>query len=57
MREEKKRLHMSELLFAGGIAVMAASAVGILSALVIFRLTGRRIRRKLEQEYGKAQKT
>lgn len=50
-------LHMSELLFAGGIAVMAASAVGILSALVIFRLTGRRIRRKLEQEYGKARKT
>lgn len=48
-------LSVSELLFGGGIAVMAA--VGALSVLnvVIFTLTGRKINKQLEQEYGKCQ--
>lgn len=41
-----------EWLFLGGIAVMGiAIAAGILS-LVIFRITGRRLKKKLEKEYG-----
>lgn len=43
----------SELLFYGGITVMAADvAAGILCA-VIFHITGRKLKQKLEQEYGK----
>lgn len=43
----------SESLFYGGIAVMAAAvAAGILCA-VIFHMTGRKLKQKLEQEYGK----
>ena len=43
----------TEILFYGGLTCMAAAAVlGILSA-VIFTVTGRRLKRKLEEEYGK----
>ncbi len=49
-------LSESEMFFYGGIALMAAA--GILAALciVIFTCTGRRLKKKLEQEYGKAQR-
>lgn len=43
----------SELFFYGGIAAMTGA--GILAALciVIFRSTGKHLKKKLEQEYGK----
>ncbi len=43
----------SEMLFYGGIAVMGT--VGLLAAvsIAIFTLTGRRLKKKLEQEYGR----
>ena len=49
-------LSESEMFFYGGIALMAAA--GILTALcmVIFTCTGRRVKKKLEQEYGKPQR-
>lgn len=46
-------LTVSELLFYGGIAVMAAAAVAVILSLAIFSVSGRSIRRRLEQEYGK----
>lgn len=43
----------SEMLFYGGIAIMAAAAVLTVACVVLFTITGRRIRKRLEQEYGK----
>lgn len=43
----------SQLLLCGGIALMAAAAVGAAVALAVFHLTGKRLRAKLEQEFGK----
>ncbi len=49
-------LSESELLLWGGIAVMTVS-VGIgIFCMVLFTLTGRRLKKKLEEEYGKPQK-
>lgn len=47
----------SELLFYGGLALMGAAAVLALACILIFTITGRRIRRRLEEEYGKPDKT
>lgn len=41
-------LSASQLLFYGGIGVMALTVL----AGVVFTLSGRRLRRKLEEEYG-----
>lgn len=49
-------LSESEWFFYGGIAVMAAAAVLAVLCIVIFTCTGRRLNRKLEQEYGKPQR-
>lgn len=46
-------LSVSQLLFYGGMAVMALSALGGIAASVIFAVSGRRLRRNLEEEYGK----
>ncbi|MCI8886476.1 MAG: hypothetical protein HFG70_00150 [Hungatella sp.] len=48
-------LYVSEgqWLFWGGIAVMSVAAVLAAAGMIIFTLTGRRIKKKLEQEYGK----
>ena len=48
-------LYVSEgqWLLCGGIAVMSVSAVLSAAVMIIFTLTGRRIKKKLEQEYGK----
>lgn len=46
------RLPESEVLFYGGIAVMSVAVVLALLCIIVFTLSGRRIRRKLEQEYG-----
>lgn len=46
-------LSESEILFYGGIAIMLlAAAVAALSA-VVFIFCGRRLKRKLEEEFGK----
>lgn len=45
-------LSNSEWLFYGGIALMAAAAVLCVFAVVIFMISGRRLRKKLEQEFG-----
>ena len=46
-------LPVSESLLYGGIAAMAAAAVIAAAGIVIFTVTGRKLRRKLEEEYGK----
>lgn len=43
----------SELLFYGGIAVMAGAVAAALLCAVLFAVTGRRLKRKLEEEYGR----
>ena len=43
----------SELLFYGGILLMAASAAAGIAAAVILRLSGKRLKRQLEEEFGK----
>ncbi|HJA30780.1 MAG TPA: hypothetical protein H9956_03915 [Candidatus Eisenbergiella pullicola] len=49
-------MNTSEILFFGGIAIMAIAAVGAVAGGAVFVLTGRRLKRKLEEEYGKPQK-
>lgn len=46
-------LSVSEILLYGGLAVMAAAAAGAIVCAVVFVCTGRRIKEKLEQEYGR----
>lgn len=46
----------SELLFWGGIFVMGTAVVLMMISFIIFRITGRRIKKKLEEEYGKPYK-
>ena len=41
-----------EWLFLGGIAVMGIAAAAGILCLVIFRITGCRLKKKLEKEYG-----
>jgi uncharacterized membrane protein len=36
-----------------GIALMAVSAVIAVISIVIFKITGRRLKKKLEKDYGK----
>ncbi len=43
----------SEVLFYGGIAVMAGTAILAVVSLAVLIGTGRRLKRKLEKEYGK----
>ncbi len=47
------QISMSEWLFWGGIGVMATAAILAVIFLVIFMITGRWLKEKLEQEYGK----
>lgn len=42
----------TEVLFYGGLGIMAAAVVLGAVAVVFFRITGKRIRRRLEKEYG-----
>lgn len=42
-----------ELIFYGGIAVTVAACVLALICAVIFALTGKKLRKRLEEEYGK----
>lgn len=43
---------MSQVLYYAGIALMGCAAVGAAVALVIFRVTGKRLDRQMEDEYG-----
>lgn len=42
----------SELLFYGGIAVMAAALLAAVVAAVILRISGKRLQARLEEEFG-----
>jgi len=44
---------VSELIFYGGIVVMAAACVLAVVCAIIFTITGKRLKERLEQEYGK----
>lgn len=43
----------SQWLFYGGIAAMAAAALGAAAAAVLFCVSGRQLRETLDKEYGK----
>ena len=43
----------SELLLYGGLAVMAVSVVAAVVCLLVFTSTGRKLKKKMEREYGK----
>ena len=46
----------SELLFYGGILLMVLAVILACIFIVIFTVTGRRIKKKLYEEYGKCLK-
>lgn len=46
-------LSSSEILFFIGIAVMVIAVMGAILCVIIFSLTGRSLKERLEQEYGK----
>lgn len=43
----------SQWLFYGGLALMAAALILGLACLAVFIFTGRRLKKRLEEEYGK----
>ncbi len=47
------RLSGSEMLLYGGVAIMLAAVVSAAITTAIFKLAGKRLREKLEKEYGK----
>ncbi|MCI9051913.1 MAG: hypothetical protein HFI05_08320 [Lachnospiraceae bacterium] len=46
----------SEMLFYGGIVMMVICAVLAAVCVVLFVVDGRKLKRKLEEEYGKPQR-
>lgn len=46
-------LSCSEWLFYGGIVVMILTAVLAVLRIIIYILSGKRLKKKLDQEYGK----
>lgn len=50
---ETMELTTSEWLFYGGLAVMAIAFMMALLCITVFFFTGRELKKKLEQEYGK----
>lgn len=49
-------LSESELFLYGGIAAMLVAGILLVLCIVIFSITGKRLKKKLEQEYGKPQR-
>lgn len=47
-------LSVSEMIFYGGIMVMASACVLAVICAAIFIITGKRLKERLEQEYGKS---
>lgn len=43
----------SECFFYGGIALMAGSVLLTMAGILVFTATGRRLKQKLEEDYGK----
>lgn len=48
-------LSCSELLLYGGFAIMVVTALLTALCIVVFVFTGRKLKMRLEQEYGKEQ--
>ncbi len=46
-------LTISDLLFYGGISAMGAAAILAIAAIIIFRTSGKKLNRQLENEFGK----
>jgi len=46
-------LSSSEIIFYGGIMIMAAASALAVICAVLFTITGKRLKKRLEQEYGK----
>ncbi len=46
----------SEFLFYGGIALMAVTAMAAIISVIVFRITGKKIKDTLEGEYGKPER-
>lgn len=46
-------LSSSEIIFYGGIIIMIAACVLAVICAVVFTFTGKQIKKRLEQEYGK----
>lgn len=44
---------VTEIFFYGGIVTMIVAVVLAILCIIIFTVTGKQIRRKLEQDYGK----
>lgn len=49
-------LTQSEWFLYGGIAAMAAAVILAILCIIVFSVTGKRLKKKLEQEYGKQQR-
>lgn len=45
----------TELLYWGGIGVMAGAVVLAVICLSVFLVTGRKLKKKMEEEYGRPQ--
>ena len=45
-------MNISQALFYGGILTMSAGVLFGLSAMIILRITGAKIRKQLDREYG-----
>ena len=54
--KERVKMQNSELLFYGGILIMSIAVIVMTISLIMFHITGRRIKKRLEEEYGKPYK-
>lgn len=46
-------LSVNEMLFYSGVALMALAAAAAVIALAVFSISGRRLQKRLEEEFGK----
>ena len=44
-----------DIWFYGGIAIMILAVLAVIGDIVVFGITGKKLRNKLEKEYGKPQ--
>ena len=50
---EMNTLGVSELLFYGGIGIMILAAAGGITAAVLLMVSGKNLKKQLDQEFGK----
>jgi len=55
-KRRKPDLLGSEFLFYGGIALMAVTAMAAIISVIVFRISGKKIKDALEGEYGKPER-